>query len=258
MVAEEQGITQANVEQMAKTPPMRMLINPTSFKVGGTKIINDGNFGRNGPIVQHWGDDRDKIDVSGKLAGFYAMDSNNLESPGLTRMARNFSASYANFLSLYLIYKNNGEIWLNESPDPLAKTSKPDNMALVGSVYILYDSTLYIGSFETFSITETDESPFTLEYSFGFSVRQSFLLDRVGSQNPNPMSDYGAPKFTLESTTKSVGGGGGAVSLPKRDLIAEQEDVQFAARREAQLNEFRELTGLGKPSTTIKVTQGKK
>lgn len=181
---------QIAIQQMAQTPPLKLLVNPTSFKPAEEKIISDGNFGRNGPIVEHWGEQQTKLTASGKLAGFFSLDVGTTEngsagnSPGLTRMARSFSASYQNFLSLYLIYRNNGTVWIED----LYK-SRPgaNNLAVVGSVYIYYDNVLYIGSFDSFNVNETDDKAFTLEYDFAFTVRYKFELDRI----PDPRETYG-------------------------------------------------------------------
>lgn len=192
---------QESVKQMAMTPPLKLLINPESFKVSNEKIISDGNWGRNGAGagIEHWGNAQDKISASGKIAGFYALlnaKGPNGEGlgPGLTRAARNFSTAYANFLSMYLLYRNNGGIWIEDFADAkTGQTTKPNNLALVGSVYLYYDNTMYVGSFDSFEVTEDDTSPFTLSYSFDFTVRETFLLDRVGSENPDPAADYGLP-----------------------------------------------------------------
>lgn len=194
---------QLALDQMARTPPLRMRVNPISFKVGEEKVVADGTWSRQGPIVEHWGEAQTKISASGKLAGFYSMDAAGTplgspgNSPGLGRMARNFSASYQNFLSLYLIYKNNGGIWIDDLSDPT--TSKPNNLALVGSVYLYYDHTLYIGSFDSFNVTESDDKPFTLEYDFEFTVRATFLLDPVA----DPRGTLGAPDVFGASTGRS-------------------------------------------------------
>lgn len=179
---------QVTIQQMAATPPLKLLVNPESFKVSSQKIISDGNWGRNGAGVgiEHWGDAQDTISVSGRVAGFYAIPTDNPANGGLSRSARNFSESYQNLLSLFLIYRNNGGIWLEDFADAKgAQTVKPNNLALVGSVYIYYDSTIYIGSFDSFEISESDAAPFTLSYSFNFTVRDTFLLDRLSGAKPN-------------------------------------------------------------------------
>ena len=179
------------VQQMAQTPPLRLLVNPRSFKTSMEKIIADGNSGRNGPIIEHWGEQLDKIEGSGKIAAFYSIDNNppgmdgtgsSSAGPGLSRMTRNYSTSYQNLLSLYLIYRNNAEIW---TPDYVNANKNADgswagqlNLATLGSIYIYYDNILYIGCFENFNIVESDDAPFSLEYTFNFTVRAWFELDR--------------------------------------------------------------------------------
>lgn len=165
------------LDTMARTPPLRLLVNPQSFRVQAAKHISDGNWGRNGPIIEHWGEEQDKIEGSGKVAAFYSMDAYDANGPGLTRTARQFSSSYQNLMSLWLIYKNNGGVWF---PDPIAPSgSKAKNLSVVGSVYLYYDEVLYIGSFDNFSITESETAPFSLEYSFSFTVRAWYLLDHL-------------------------------------------------------------------------------
>jgi hypothetical protein len=192
------NMMQAALEQMAKTPPLRLLVNPQSFKVSAEKIISDGNWGRNGYIVEHWGDAQDKIDGSGKVAAFYSMDAQNATGPGLTRTARQFSTSYQNLLALWLIYKNNGGVWL---PDPIVRTGHAKNLAVVGSVYLYFDEILYVGSFDNFSLTESETAPFTLDYNFTFTVRSWYLLDH----QDDPQYMYGRPGPAAPSIPTGTG-----------------------------------------------------
>lgn len=188
-------LMQEALDTMARTPPLRLLVNPQSFRVQSAKHISDGTWGRNGPIIEHWGEEQDKIEGSGKIAAFYSMDAFDANGPGLTRTARQFSSSYQNLLSLWLIYKNNGGIWF---PDPIAPSGgKVKNLSVVGSVYLYYDNILYTGSFDSFSITESETAPFTLEYSFSFTVRAWYLLDHLDDKQYM----YG------QSTTKSIATG---------------------------------------------------
>lgn len=193
--------TRAELTRMKNTPPLRMLVAPQKFTVSGEKIVADGNFGRYGPIVEHWGDSQGKIEASGKIAGFYAVDkyggpqgntyaamtgSNDVTGkggPGLSRTIRNFSQSYQNFMSLWLLYRNNGGLWLEF--ESYSTGQKYQNLSAVGSIWIYYDNILYFGSFDSFSISESDTAPFTLEYNFSFTVRASFVLDRIADPGMN-------------------------------------------------------------------------
>lgn len=191
------NMMQAALDQMAKTPPLRLLVHPQSFRISAEKLISDGNWGRNGPIIEHWGENQDTIEGSGKVAAFYSLDVQNGNGPGLTRTARQFSASYQNLLSLWLIYKNNGGVWF---PDPIVPTgSKAKNLSVVGSVYLYFDHILYIGSFDSFNLTESETAPFTLEYSFSFTVRAWYLLDHLD----DTQYMYGLPATPALSTSNS-------------------------------------------------------
>lgn len=168
--------TQDALNKMRKTPPLRLLVNPKSFSLAGTKIVNDGNWGRNGPIIEHWGDGQDVISCSGSIAGFFALAKFNANGPGLTRTARNYTAAWHNFYSLYLLYRNNAGLFLEDS---FGKATNSVNLSMLGSIYIYYDNIIYVGSFNSFTITEDATRPFTADYSFEFTVRAAFLLDRT-------------------------------------------------------------------------------
>jgi hypothetical protein len=247
------------INQMASTPPLRLLVNPRSFKNSMEKIISDGNWGRNGPIIEHWGENLDKIEGAGKIAAFYALDVQQTPIngsacwPGLTRTARNYSASYQNFLSLYLIYRSNAGLWTQDYINPSYSSSEqwsgPLNLAMLGSVYIYYDNLLYIGSFDTFTISESDEAPFSLEYSFTFTVRAWFELDQ--QQDPElawnaPVNGQAAPgiqpqpgliptQSTISQFGPSAGQGltaatsavQGAVAAPVNSAVTKAFDANF-------------------------------
>lgn len=190
---------QHTLDAMQNIPPLRMLVNPSSFSVKGEKICSDGGWSRNGnTIVEHWGNNQEKISAGGKVAGFYAIDFQNAVGPGLTRMARNYSQAWQNFQSLVLLYNNNGGLY-NKDP---TTGNQERNLTMLGSIYIYYDGILYIGAFDSLTVTETDTAPHTAEYNFEFTVRAAFLLD-----NPNPQDTgtYGSvqqnPNRPLTSAT---------------------------------------------------------
>lgn len=171
---------------MANSPPLRLLVNPNKFSVKAQKIASDGSWSRRGPIIEFWGDDQDKISGSGQVAAFYAIDTvppnPRGAGPGLTRTARNASQAYQNFQSLWLLYRNNGVLHM---PDGLTQADRDVVLSTVGGVYIYYDNILYIGSFDSFNVTEEDTKPFTLSYDFEFTVRAAFLLELGEDYNYN-------------------------------------------------------------------------
>ena len=245
--AAEMNMTAKALAQINNTPPLRLLVNPTSFKISSEKIISDGNFTRQGPIIEHWGEQQDKLDISGKIAAFFAIDSQpspNIENlgggPGLTRVARQYSASYQNFLSLYLLYRNNGGLYVNTTQDTATRNSNLlSRLSLVGSVYIFYDNVLYIGSFDSFSITETDTAPYTLEYSAQFTVRATFILDAPTEYDSNVknMFQINRPVPIVTNQQLVSDRGGGPVSVPVTPTLTPEQ----AAEQAKQETFFRNL-----------------
>jgi hypothetical protein len=223
--------TLAALEVMKNTPPLRMLVNPQSFKVSSEKIVSDSNRSRSQFIIEHWGEQQDKIEASGKIAGFYAADMADPTTvgtyPGLTRMARQFSKSWQNFLSLFMLYRSNGGLFIQDFYEA-SHSKDPDNftdtiLSVVGSIYIYYDNILYIGSFDSFGISESDTAPFTVEYNFSFSVRASFLLDFVD----DPRFTYGAPRLfdpnTAIPTTTGTGQLGESAWVGQEEALSDAE-----------------------------------
>lgn len=266
--------TVKEIEKIKNTPPLRLLVNPQSFKVSSDKIVSDSNWTRNGPIIEHWGDGQDKIEASGKVAGFYSIDVNNAATPGLSRTAKHYSAAYQNLLSLYLLYKNNGSLFLNLA-QITGNTNEINRLSVVGSIYLYYDGILYFGSFDNFNITESDSSPFTLEYNFQFTVRSAFLLDTP----PMPGMTYGNTKIitgdpSLKSTKEGLEDqilGGGPVALPsgsaaqqsyaatggflEGELTPEQKAAADHETNKALLGDaFAEATGVGTGKDLLKGT----
>ncbi len=190
-------IVQKALEAMQNTPPLRMLVNPQSFSVKGEKIVSDGGWSRNGStIVEHWGNNQEKISASGKVAGFYAIDIANGVAPGLTRAARNYSQAWLNFQSLCMFYHNNGGIHTRDS----TTATEERNLTMLGSIYLFYDDILYIGSFDSLSVSESDAAPHTVDYSFEFTVRAAFVLD---NPNPNDKGTYGSVSSSGALTTSA-------------------------------------------------------
>lgn len=223
------------VEALRNAPPLRLLVNPTSFKISSEKVVSDGNWTRNGPIIEYWGENQDKLDASGKLAGFFSIDAVNPapdaqgESPGLTRGARQYSASYQNFMSLYLLYRNNANVYTMAKDISDTKEIALNRLSMVGSMYIYYDDTMYIGSFDNFSITESDATPYSLEYNFQFTVRATFLLDRP-SANTVDSSNFTSRRMVLPTTTPSVGPEDySSVPLPPGTVVTQESQIVAAS-----------------------------
>lgn len=153
----------AQIQRMANTPALGLIVNPREFRRGHENIVDFGTKGRTGHIVHTWLEHPIKISASGITAAQYAMDAEL--NGGLTNLNRVHSLSYMNLMSLVLMYKNNGMVYGSVGQYDQGVAILP------AAVFIYYDDHVYIGSFDDFSITDSGDKPHNLEYSFKFNVR---------------------------------------------------------------------------------------
>ena len=177
-------------------PPLQLLINPTTFNYSTTKKINP-NYTRSGYVVEEWGEYLDVITMSGTIGGYFIKYASSVFS-GLNRYDKRRSPSFQNLQTLFLTYRNNGNLYTNTVKSNVVNTNtkliqaaktpitervpktleNPKNrISKVGSVYMYYDKTVYEGSFDEFNIEENAEKPYNLNYGFKFTVRHRNTSD---------------------------------------------------------------------------------
>jgi hypothetical protein len=154
----------AQYKRIAEVPPLALLVNPTTFRKKYEHTV-DYTKGRRRPITSMWIEKPVTLDVSGSTAAQYAFADDR--NGGLTSSNRIYSLSYENLMSLVWIYKNNGHAFFSST-----QTSTSNNIPFVPmSIYIYYDGRIYIGSFDSFSVTDSADKPYNLDYNFAFTVR---------------------------------------------------------------------------------------
>ena len=143
-------------QNMAQIEPLTLYINPTDITRSLGKRSQE-QFGGGGHIVEHSGDEHDKLSCSGKIGATFT------HKTGLTRQFRRNSASYQQLMHLFILYKNNGYLY---------EINDTSRISLVGSVVITYDSETWVGQFDAFAMSESADSPFTMGYSFEFTAHE--------------------------------------------------------------------------------------
>lgn len=136
-----------------------MHVNPSEFTESHTKKIERLQT-RGGFVEQHWGDDLTEISCSGSTGAFI-----NLYT-GMSSLVRQKTIAWDRYRDLYDLYRNNGSVY-----DPFG------NIVLQGKVQLLYDRGAFIGTFRSFDVEETAESPFTFNLSWMFKVE--FILAQI-------------------------------------------------------------------------------
>ncbi len=216
-------------------PEFTLLVNPNTFTMNFSRKVNP-TFTRQGIIVEHWGEMLDTINVEGKIGAYYIYADNqssqvaNFDRSGsvrliggtptsvnITRTDRAYSPSFRNIYSLYLIYKNNGCVYTESRADTntatqtislvqtrldrqqnYRKLESKNRIDKIGSVFFQYDSNVYEGCFDEFSMEEDSKSPFTLKYSFQFTVRQRLIVDAAAN---NGLTTYTPTANNTVTTT---------------------------------------------------------
>jgi len=138
--------------------PLVLLINPESLDFGFTSKVSSSrtrlrNSETNPYILQHHHDELDTLSASGMSALFYS-------NKGLTTNERTKTLGYENIQKLISIYRNNG-LNYDRRAGRISSLIKS-----VGSVLLTYDGSIFQGSFISLNITEDEQSPFNLSFSF--------------------------------------------------------------------------------------------
>lgn len=158
-------------------PSLVLLINPNTLEIRYMPKVIDQRVrwtGINVPFIfQAHHDELDTLTASGRSAMFIS------DEKGITRQDRKETFAYLNLAKLLAIYRNNG-VNRNSKPN---NSNSPCVIDYVGRVVLSYNAFIYRGHFTSFSITETDTSPFNLDFNFEYKVTKTFSLDYIEANN---------------------------------------------------------------------------
>lgn len=138
-----------------------MHINPASFQETFNQKIERFQT-RGGFQEQHWGQELTEISADGSTGAFMNIYT------GLSSVVRQRTIAWDRYRDLYDLYKHNGSVY-----DPFG------NIVLQGHIMLMYDRGTYIGSFRTFDVTETDDSPFAFKIGWTFKVEHTISTIQV-------------------------------------------------------------------------------
>lgn len=151
-------MTVAIADRYNKKIQFTMLINPYTLNQSKTSAVYN-TYTRKGYISQIWGSNQDLISGTGISAAFM------VSGEGLTTIGRRRSFAYANMLAMLYAYRNNGY----ELVDPTAlKTNLTRVINVIHGVELTYDSHLYLGHFNNFTLDEIADKPYLFNYNFEF------------------------------------------------------------------------------------------
>ena len=240
--------------EMFKTPPLILLVNPSSMSVNYNKIQNFSERTRYGYIYQAWGEELPTLNFSGRIGAYIGGESaqekrgsysdkiiKNQETThvsGVQEVSRRVSPAYQNLMQLLLLYKNNAYIRDN--------VGKSQANHMVGTVEISYDGVRYNGHFDKLEWTfEETNNLGGVNFSFDFTATRIVHTDERNSipmkqRNPNEGSRFGDERSdrsragamkAYEARLERSNGGiflGGVVGI-EQNLASVDEDGNIVA-----------------------------
>lgn len=153
-------------------------VNPSSLQETHNQKVERFQT-RGGYVEQHWGHDLIEIAAEQSTGAFMHIKT------GLTSVLRQRTIAWDRYRDLHDLYLNNGSV-----RDPFG------NIVLQGNIMLLYDRNIYLGTFRSFSVDETDDSPFAFKLNWAFKVEHSF---QKMSGNPFFGPQPRTPSFQLQN-----------------------------------------------------------
>lgn len=138
-----------------------MHINPSSFQETYTQKVERFQT-RGGWHEQHWGQDLTELSGEGSTGAFM-----NLYT-GLSSVIRQRTIAWDRYRDLHDLYLHNGSIY-----DPFG------SIVLQGHVMVLYDRGTYLGTFRSFEVEETADSPFAFKTNWSFKIEHTISTVQI-------------------------------------------------------------------------------
>ena len=114
---------------------------------------------RGGWVEQHWGHELVEISVDQSTGAFMNIYT------GLTSVLRQRTIAWDRYRDLHDLYRNNGSLH-----DPTGA------IVLQGHILLMYDRGSFLGTFRSFQVSESDDSPFAFKLSWSFKIEHTILM----------------------------------------------------------------------------------
>lgn len=210
------------LKKIANTPPLLLLINPSSMSIDYTKVAQFSDRSRNGYIYHAWGHELTRLSLSFRIGAYYSGSATGAEpGRGMSRASRNDSAAFQQLQALLTLYQSSGYLQARDG-----SRAYP----LVGNISIEYDQKVYVGHMDSFSFGEEETNQnggLQVEVAFT-AVREFDLAPRVGTPLPmtNPNGATGTPRGTLSRSVPGNAGGSQLFTAPTVGLAGSARDPQ--------------------------------
>jgi len=154
---------------IVNTPPLVLLINPTSLQIDRTKLQQYQDRTRYGYVFQAWGEEQPKISITARCGAFIS------GGRGVHVASRRDSVAWQNLMNAFHFYKNNGYIY-----DTVGHSNAHH---FVGALSIQYDQWIYYGHMESFAFTLSETNQLG-----GVEFTMDFTVSRMVDTAPQPFT----------------------------------------------------------------------
>lgn len=144
-------------------------VNPSSLKVNRQRQVDRAQT-LGGFVEQHWGDATIDVSADGGTGGFVRLYTgmSSATAHGVAGGSRRETIAYDKYMDLLALFHSNGAIH-----------DAYGNIAVQGAIKLTFDEGVYIGWFQSFSVSESAETPFRFTYSFSFVVHRELTTWRT-------------------------------------------------------------------------------
>lgn len=145
---------------LMNTPPLVLLVNPSTIQITYTKVQQYTDRSRYGYIFHAWGEEQVRLSITAQCGAFLSAGR------GVQWASRRDSASWQNLMNVFHLYKNNGYIYDTQG--------KSNAHHFVGALAIRYDGMVYYGNMETFTWNLDEKTQHG-----GVEFQMEFIANRV-------------------------------------------------------------------------------
>lgn len=211
------------LNRIIDSPSLTLMVNPEQLSINYAKKQQYQDRNRFNYIFQSWGEEQVRLSVTGKSAGFvvgtnlggvgevdfdpttgdFRVNNGGFVS-GYQWASKLDSAGWQNLMALFEFYRNNGYIY------DTAGRPRSEAHLFIGNIQISYDQWVYIGNFENFRYSYSEQKQHgAIEFSFDFVA--SFIFDRSRG-GITPVRPYQSPP--TPSPSQAQGGESPVLSNP--------------------------------------------
>jgi hypothetical protein len=164
-----------------------LYVNPTSMSISCSKII-DKQQTLGGFVEAHFGEGAETISFDMATGGFVRVyhGVTGITGGGGTPGYRRQTLAYDSYLDMLELYKNNGAI-----------VDDKGEVILSGIIQIYFDGFYYLGTFNSFSATDSSEKAFQLQLNAEFTVHSEIMGLRSLAYSNNSDSEFFSPLTTV-------------------------------------------------------------